>query len=823
MRILLVDDEAGVLQAHMEILKTIPGHEVRVAANAAKALEHAAALGGVDLLVADVVMEPVDGFTLRDELQALYPAMQTIFISGYDLSEHAERFRGAPFLAKPVDADALRSAIAAVDQKFTPVGAVPVAVPAVAAAAPVVPAVRAAVPVAATPRAVPAAAVVPAAVAPTPVAAAAPAVARPAVRAVPQPSAAAVAAAVPAAVPAARPAAVPAGAPRAAAAAAPAAVPQAMVVPLSTAMSPEALAEAAKNDTIIGVQLGDYRVQELLGISEFGREYAATQLSVKRRVGLSTLSIEKSGDEQSRARFLADARAKAAVQHPFIVSVFEADESNGLVFYTHEFLDGASMEDRLRRGEPLDERIALQVVKAAAEGLQYLWSQNISHGRLGPADLRVGDDNIARLANIACSQPNPAVNAQDEIRTVSAIIQQVVPAKSLSPGFRALLGRMAGGANAITSWPLVAQAVKALEPKVVPVEAAKIKAADAAAMRAVEAARRSKRNALYISIGTLSVLIVVMGFVIWKYLISAARKLDAQVLIPAGSYLVGSPDQSGKAELGAYEIDQYEVTIGDYAKFVAWCEKNPDREHEFDHPRGERRLSHVNDEVKILIQNAFVRGRRVFKQEAVPAKKIQADPGAEIDPNSPMVAVSYWDAYAYARWRGKIIENGAPRDLPTEEEWEAAARGPKGFKYPWGDKLELGNFNSNTGYKPLQPGGAKTNDAYNYWAPVDQFRDDRSDFKVMGMAGNVCEWVYRKEGNREIPLLKGGSFASDPVAMWDRILKIPAEDAWFCWPAAARPKGTIIQTGTTPKFFVGDDVTPSFRSLYAGFRTVKRK
>src|SRR5207244_2116424 len=104
MRILIVDDEAGVLQALMVIVRALPGHEIKVAANAQKANEHAAAMGGVDLLITDVVMEPVDGFSLRAELQAKYPAMQTVFISGYDLSDYAEHIGGAPTLAKPVDA-----------------------------------------------------------------------------------------------------------------------------------------------------------------------------------------------------------------------------------------------------------------------------------------------------------------------------------------------------------------------------------------------------------------------------------------------------------------------------------------------------------------------------------------------------------------------------------------------------------------------------------------------------------------------------------------------------------------------------------------------
>jgi hypothetical protein len=89
------------------------------------------------------------------------------------------------------------------------------------------------------------------------------------------------------------------------------------------------------------------------------------------------------------------------------------------------------------------------------------------------------------------------------------------------------------------------------------------------------------------------------------------------------------------------------------------------------------------------------------------------------------------------------------------------------------------------------------------------------------MAGNVCEWVYRKEGNKEIPLLKGGSFATDPIPMWGRILKIPAEDAWYVHPAAE--KKSFKPGGGSEAYFVDDDVTPSIRSLYIGFRTVKRK
>ncbi len=776
MRILIVDDEADILQAIMAIVKAVPGHDVRLAANAQKAMDHAGALGGVELLITDVVMEPVDGFTLRAALQAEYPAMRTIFVSGYDLSDYAEQTADAAVLQKPVDALALITEIGKAVGHITapPAAAVPE---------------KARVAGKTTAIAVPAMAK-PAAVAAVPVAAAM----QPEAVAVPMATAVQmVAEAVPA-----------------------------MPVPAAPAKAAQPRpVQDASADPLIGVQVGDYRVQQLIGEGRWGRVYLALQLSVNRRVGLKILDPARADDAGVRGEFLGHARAKAAVQHPFIMSVFEADEQNGLAFYTHEFLDGASMEELVARGQVLDEKTALHILKVSGEALQYLWSHNIAHAPVEAGSLRLGNDSIARMANIAIANVDPEVTVERELRTVGTMLRQLTKEESISPGLRMLLGRMTGGQNPVSGWPVVLQAVKALEPKVIPVEAAKMKAADAAAMRAVEAARKARKRGIVINICILAGLLVVLGFVVWKYVVTNARRLDMQVQIPVGRYMVGSPQEGITATLGSFEIDKYEVSIGEYAKFIAWCEQNQAREHEFDHPRGDRKTPHVNKDVSILIQNAAVRGGRVFKHSAMPAQNLGEDPGAPVDLNSPMVCVTFWDAYAYAQWRGKIVDkDGIPRDLPTEEEWEAAARGTKGFKYPWGDDLKPKNFNSNQGYNPLMPGATKTDDGYNYWSPVDAFTSDVSEFGVVGMAGNVCEWVYRKEGPNEKPLLKGGSFASDPVPLWGRIQKIPAEDARYVHPAKEKKSA---RPGDGEAYYVGDDVYPTLRSLYIGFRTVKRK
>ena len=757
MRILLVDDDSSVLQALMATLKTMPGHEIRLAANAQKAHEHAQAMGGVDLLITDVVMEPTDGFTLRAELQAAYPQMRAIFISGYDLSDYTEQTTNAHVLAKPVDANVLRAVVMGnVQALAAAANRTPVSV--------------------GTPSAAP----------------------RPAANAAPQAVAAAPRAAV------ATPAA--AAAPRAAAPAA-AAVPAASGV-RGTA-SPMGVAGGAA-DPLIGVQLGDYRVQQLIGKGTWGSVYAAIQLSVNRLVGLKVLDPGQAENEQNRAQFLADARAKAAVQHPFIVSVFEADERNGLVFYTHEFIDGATLQDLIVSGQKVDEKTALHVMKVAGEGLNYLWSHNLAHSPFDAESIRIGKDNIPRLANLATSSADPSASVQAEIQQLGRVVQQLTAAETVSPGLRALLGRMlGGGASAATTWPVVLQAVRALEPKVIPVEAAKIKAADAAAQRAVEAARKAQKRSIMYSIATLIFLTAAVVFVIWRYLISNRRDLSAQVQVPAGQYMIGDPSlEPTRADLGAYEIDKYEVTIGAFEDFANYIKANPDKEHNWDHPNSnQKHISHLTEEVQVLIGNARKRGARVFKDNT--------EPGIEVDLNCPMIGISWWTAYAYANWKG--------RELPTEEEWEAAARGARGFKYPWGDELKLGRMNSNDGFQPLKRGSYNPADGYNYWAPVDTFTDDESPFQAVGMAGNVAEWVVKKEGKRDVPMVKGGSFATPAIPMFARMDKLEMDDCWFVYPGPRPPKTAPARPGEADREYSGDPITASTRALYIGFRTVKHK
>ncbi len=119
--------------------------------------------------------------------------------------------------------------------------------------------------------------------------------------------------------------------------------------------------------------------------------------------------------------------------------------------------------------------------------------------------------------------------------------------------------------------------------------------------------------------------------------------------------------------------------------------------------------------------------------------RVEDEPGFWRDPrfnsaNLPVVGVSWYEAVAFCNWLSDREGGRKHYRLPTEAEWEKAARGPDDARnFPWGDEFELGRANT------AEMGIGQT-------TPVDSFPNGASPFGLWDMAGNVFEWTASKWG-----------------------------------------------------------------------------
>lgn len=228
------------------------------------------------------------------------------------------------------------------------------------------------------------------------------------------------------------------------------------------------------------------------------------------------------------------------------------------------------------------------------------------------------------------------------------------------------------------------------------------------------------------------------------------------ILIPAGEFTMGPDDgdydkaPSHTVYLDAYYIGKYEVTNAQYKKF---CDATG-----HSHPLTPDFESHLRPRWS---------GGDYFTEY----------------PNYPVVNVTWEDAKAYCDWAGLR--------LPTEAEWEKAARGTDGRTYPWGNEWDASKCNSLESRK-YQP------------TPVGSFPQGASPYGVMDMAGNVCEWCadwwgenyYQNTPNRNPTGPSSGSY---------RVLR---GGSWFSWQDNCFTS------------FRGED-WPQGRGDYLGFRCAR--
>ena len=506
-----------------------------------------------------------------------------------------------------------------------------------------------------------------------------------------------------------------------------------------------------------GDRVRDYRIGQIIGWGGFGAVYKAEDT----RTPGSRFALKESLDPSGMTSFQGEFTVLQQHPHPHLPK-YEAmfvEQGNG--YLVMEFIPGQSLEElSAKAGGPLEETQVLGFALQLCEVLDYLHRQNppILHRDLKPANVRLTPSGLIKLVDFGLFKQgtDKVISSRLGLSPAYAPVEQ----HPLNPGhtdqrsdiyslgatlYQLLTGTLPETSFdriAATSDPLVPP--ERLNPRLSRHVAAAITKAlnlamqdryqDIASLRLAllgQAPVQPTAVAPTVRVPQAPVVILppsLMGIysaaptvrvpqapVVGPTVrVPQAPKLPAWVpelvAVPAGSFLMGSSTADPQAQ--SYEQPQHTLTLPDY-----WIGKTPITNAQF------RPFVEGDGYTNQAYWDAVGWQWRTGQNRTQPSYWNDATFNGE---QQPVVGVTWYEAMAYARWLS--TKTGLHFSLPTEAEWEYAARGSKGLIYPWGNTWDGKRANSS------ESGLSKT-------TPVGSYPNGVSPFGAMDMAGNVWEWT----------------------------------------------------------------------------------
>jgi len=137
----------------------------------------------------------------------------------------------------------------------------------------------------------------------------------------------------------------------------------------------------------IGVEIGGYRLESVIARGGMGVVYLAEDVRMGRTVALKILPAELAENERFRARFLHESRVAGAVNHPNVIPVYDAGESDGLLYISMRYVEGTDLRGLLRTDGPLDVQRAVSIVSQAASALAATHQRGLIHRDVKPGNM----------------------------------------------------------------------------------------------------------------------------------------------------------------------------------------------------------------------------------------------------------------------------------------------------------------------------------------------------------------------------------------------------------------------------------------------------
>jgi serine/threonine protein kinase len=160
--------------------------------------------------------------------------------------------------------------------------------------------------------------------------------------------------------------------------------------------------------------LGKYKVLEKLGSGGMGQVYLCEHKLMRRRVAVKVLPTAKAADQSALQRFYREARAAAALDHPNIVHAYDIDQDEALHFLVMEYVDGASLQEIVKRTGPLAPLRAAHYIRQAALGLEHAHRAGLVHRDIKPGNLLLDRGGTLKVLDMGLAR---FFNDEDDILT----------------------------------------------------------------------------------------------------------------------------------------------------------------------------------------------------------------------------------------------------------------------------------------------------------------------------------------------------------------------------------------------------------------------
>jgi serine/threonine protein kinase len=165
--------------------------------------------------------------------------------------------------------------------------------------------------------------------------------------------------------------------------------------------------QGGEPDPLIGQSVGSYRVESILGIGGMGRVYRAVDADGQ-SVALKLVRGDIAEDSVFRLRFEREARIAQEVKNPHVVPVLETGEHEGVPYLSQRFVEGGSLEEKLKREGPLDVPTALAICAQVADGLDALYAGGMVHRDVKPANVLLDTEGTALITDFGLAKDSQA-------------------------------------------------------------------------------------------------------------------------------------------------------------------------------------------------------------------------------------------------------------------------------------------------------------------------------------------------------------------------------------------------------------------------------